>query len=92
MKSAKEEIERLEKVTPDIFAAFLNEKKGSQFCLSCGSPRLVIPEVDNQTFIASMDGTSSSTVNKYVTYYKISELRPVSPDNCEYRVICSNCG
>ncbi|HGM4960246.1 TPA: hypothetical protein ACKPZ6_003824 [Serratia liquefaciens] len=92
MTNEKEEIERLEGITPGLFSAFLSAKNAGQRCLSCGSPHIVVPETDHQTFTASLKGGSSSSAKTYVTYFKIRELKPVSTDNSEYRVICTNCG
>lgn len=92
MTNEQNEKLRLELVTPKLFSTFLSEKKGVQHCLSCGSPKIVVPEIDQQTFTASLEGSSSSIAKNYVTYYKINELKPISTDNSEYRVICTNCG
>lgn len=92
MKTESEEIERLEGIYPALFSLFLSFKNAGKHCLSCGSDHLVVPETDSQTITARMDGTSSSVAKTFVTYYKISELKPISVNNSEYRVICANCG
>lgn len=92
MTNDMEGTRRLERVTPEIFAAFLSAKNSSQSCLSCGSINLFVPRVDNAIYGASLNGSPSSATNEYVTHYKIRESLAPSPANCEYRVICTNCG
>ncbi|WP_146005491.1 hypothetical protein [Erwinia sp. B116] len=92
MNHDREETKRLERVSPEVFATFLRAKKVAQCCMSCGGSRLVVPETDDAAYSASLAGSSSFAEKKYVIWYKISESKPASPDNCEYRVICSECG
>jgi len=92
MNNNMDESKLLSLISPEVFSAFLSAKNGSQCCLSCGSPHLFVPRVNNVVHGASLDGSSSNTSNEYVTYYKIQESEPATTNNCEYRVICTNCG
>lgn len=82
----------LERISPEHFSTFLSAKNASQSCLSCGSASLFVPRINESAFSASLAGSSSNMTKEYVTYYKIVENEPATTRNCEYRVICTNCG
>lgn len=80
---------RLEKVTPELFAEFLDAKVGKDIkCLSCGSLDIGIPQA--QVMTAGPEGASNEA---YVSFVQIDSFEPqYSLLNYEYRLICKNCG
>ena len=96
-------LQRLEKVTPDLFGKFLAEKNASQVCLSCGSTKLSVPESRTIPKPSPADKHSSKSAEEK-RQWLISQMHPyVTPTfnhpgeyprlgNVDYRVSCLNCG
>lgn len=80
---------RLEKVTPELFAEFLDERVGKEItCLNCGSLDIGIPQAQVITV-----GPDSSTQGAYISFVRIESFEPrYSLLNYQYRLICKNCG
>ncbi|HCK1023744.1 hypothetical protein [Citrobacter braakii] len=80
---------RLEKVTPELFAEFLDERVGKEIkCLNCGSLDIGIPQAQVMTV-----GPDGSTHGAYVSFVRIESFEPrYSLLNYQYRLICKNCG
>ncbi|EQB0888206.1 TPA: hypothetical protein ACUB6D_000274 [Raoultella planticola] len=80
---------RLEKVTPELFAEFLDLRVGKEIkCLNCSSLDIGIPQA--QVLSVGPDGASS---NAHISYVKIETFEPpYSILNYQYRLICKNCG
>lgn len=80
---------RLEKVTPELFAEFLDERVGKEIkCLNCGSLDIAIPQA--QVITVGPDGSSNES---YVSFIRIESFEPrYSLLNYQYRLICKNCG
>ena len=94
---------QLRKVTPELFAKFLDERGASRTCLSCGSNKLSVPEastIDETKLPKDMtDLTNEELVDvqiaamtQYVNYSFIEEERMPRLSNVQYRVNCLNCG
>lgn len=91
------------KVTPELFARFLDERGASRTCLSCGSNKLSVPETTTiqrdklpENFSqsspeAQSDATYDAMV-QYVSYSFIEEETMPRLSNVKYRVNCLNCG
>ena len=82
---------RLEKITPELFSQFLNEKVAKDVkCLNCDSLDIAIPQID--AIHVGPPGFKESS-NSFVSYTKVDSIGPrYSLLNYEYRLICKNCG
>ena len=80
--------QRLEKVTPELFSAFLQAKGVPVVaCPICHNDDLAIP----QASILQV-GPEGSQGHNYVDYVKVStDGPPFSLMNYQYRLICKNC-
>lgn len=80
---------RLEKVTPELFAEFLDLKVGKEIsCLNCGSFDIGIPQA--QVITVGSDGSPSGS---YISFVRVDSFEPrYSLLNYQYRLICKNCG
>lgn len=80
---------RLERVSPELFAKFLYEKKVQAVrCVMCGSEDLGTPQA--QVFEM---GPHGSTIKSYVDSVNVvGGNAPHSLANYQYRLICNNCG
>lgn len=80
---------RLEKVTPELFAEFLDERVGKEIkCLNCGSLDIGIPQTQVLTV-----GSDGSPHGAYISFVRIESFEPrYSLLNYQYRLICKNCG
>ncbi|CAI1996707.1 hypothetical protein [Serratia marcescens] len=94
---------KLHRVSPELFAKFLDSKGASRVCLSCGSDKLSVPEVrviNNEQFPENFSQLSAEeqmelqmkSVVSYVSYSYIEEESMPRLGNVRYRVNCNNCG
>ncbi|MGA6677904.1 hypothetical protein [Escherichia coli] len=103
-KDIKKYEERLQEVTPEIFFRFLSEKGVSGACVSCGSPKLSVPEsrvIRAEKIAKEFKKLSQEEQNKvdeglaqrYVTYVAFGDtLSPSGINKIYYVVHCLNCG
>ncbi|MEB7893216.1 hypothetical protein NGK65_05645 [Serratia ureilytica] len=93
----------VKKVTPELFARFLDERGASRTCLSCGSNKLSVPETTTiqrdklpENFSElSPEAQSKATEGalvQYVSYSFIEDETMPRLSNVKYRVNCLNCG
>lgn len=80
---------RLERVSPELFAMFLYEKKvQAVHCVMCGHEDLGTPQAE-----IIETGPNGSSSRAYVDYIKLTGGgAPYSLANYQYRLICNTCG
>ncbi|MBN5255309.1 hypothetical protein JY459_19150 [Serratia marcescens] len=94
---------QVKKVTPELFARFLDDRGASRTCLSCGSNRLSVPEtttVERDKLPENLNELSNEELSKateealvqYVSYSFIEEENMPRISNVKYQVNCLNCG
>lgn len=95
--------EQLRKVTPELFARFLDERGASRTCLSCGSNRLSVPETSTVDKTKLPENFTDLTIEEqarlytdamtqHISYTFIEEENWPRLSNVKYRVNCMNCG